>query len=206
MIYFYSPLAVCVEIVPLKRPFCFLLHAVVCIVANCQVVVSIRHPGGFVSSLKRLNWPFQLEDLLAQPLLMGVIFLSKTGLSWNLLRQMISSGPAVPLWKVLYRTVHETLKKHPRLISVRHEDLSQDPVQGFKKLYQNWDTTSPQKWNMLFLNTSSSENPTKLSKNKTHSVKLDSRANLDNWKKILTSEEITRIHKMTDGVATLLLG
>jgi hypothetical protein len=53
------------------------------------------------------------------------------------------------------------------------------------------------------LNSSSSENPAKLSKNKTHSVKLDSRANLDNWKKILTLEEVTRIRNITDGVSQL---
>jgi hypothetical protein len=55
----------------------------------------------------------------------------------------------------------------------------------------------------VILNTSSSENPTKLAKNKTHSVKLDSRANLDNWKKILTPEEVTRIRKMTESVSPL---
>ncbi|HJS19050.1 MAG TPA: sulfotransferase, partial [Anaerolineales bacterium] len=37
---------------------------------NCKVVVAVRHPAAFVSSLKRLNWPFDLQDLLDQPLLM----------------------------------------------------------------------------------------------------------------------------------------
>jgi len=34
-------------------------------------------------------------------------------------------------------------------------------------------------------------------------VKLDSRANLANWKKRLTSEEIARIRKMTESVSHL---
>jgi hypothetical protein len=34
-------------------------------------------------------------------------------------------------------------------------------------------------------------------------VKLDSRANVDNWKKRLSMEEITRIRKMTEGVSHL---
>ena len=37
---------------------------------NCKVVITIRHPAGFASSLKRLNWPFDFHDLLAQPALM----------------------------------------------------------------------------------------------------------------------------------------
>ena len=53
------------------------------------------------------------------------------------------------------------------------------------------------------LNSSSSENPTELSRQKVHSVKLDSRANLDNWKRRLSTEEIARIRKATEEVAQL---
>ena len=35
-----------------------------------QVVITVRHPAAFVSSLKRLNWSFDFQDLLQQPLLM----------------------------------------------------------------------------------------------------------------------------------------
>ena len=31
---------------------------------NCQVVVTVRHPAGFASSLKRLNWPFDFNELV----------------------------------------------------------------------------------------------------------------------------------------------
>ena len=169
---------------------------------NCQVVVSVRNPGGFVSSLKRLNWPFQLEDLLAQPLLMRD-FLEQDRADMESMAVDDVIGRATLLWKVLYRTVHKTLQKYPRLISVRHEDLSQDPVHGYKVLYQKLGYEFTPEVEHIILNTSSSENPTKLSKNKTHSVKLDSRASLDNWKKILTSEEIARIRRMTEGVSQL---
>ena len=37
---------------------------------NCKVVVTVRHPAGFASSLKRLNWPFDFRNLLDQPILM----------------------------------------------------------------------------------------------------------------------------------------
>jgi hypothetical protein len=29
---------------------------------DCRVVVTVRHPAGFASSLKRLNWPFDFTD------------------------------------------------------------------------------------------------------------------------------------------------
>src|SRR5215216_127155 len=37
---------------------------------HCKVVVAVRHPAAFASSLKRLNWSFDFQDLLDQPLLM----------------------------------------------------------------------------------------------------------------------------------------
>jgi hypothetical protein len=169
---------------------------------NCQVVIVIRHPAGFGSSLKRLGWPFQIQDLLAQPLLMRD-FLEQDRSALESVAPDDIIGRASLLWKVLYRTVHQTLQKHPDLIVVRHDDLSRDPVLGFRELYQKLGYTFTPKVEDTILNTSSSENPSKLAKNKTHSVKLDSRANLDNWRKILTPEEVTRIRKMTEDVSHL---
>ncbi len=169
---------------------------------NCQVVVSIRHPAGFAGSLKRLGWPFQIEDLLAQPLLMRD-YLEQDRAALEAVATDDVIGRASLLWKVLYRAVHQTLQKRPGLIAVRHDDLSREPVQGFKELYQKLGYVYTPKVEDAILNTSSSENPTRLAKNKTHSVKLDSRANLDNWKKILTPEEIVRVRKLTDGVSQL---
>jgi hypothetical protein len=47
------------------------------------------------------------------------------------------------------------------------------------------------------LQASSSENPGELSRRSTHSVRLNSQANLQNWKRRLTSEEIRSIRDIT---------
>jgi hypothetical protein len=169
---------------------------------NCQVVITIRHPAGFASSLKRLGWPFQIRDLLAQPLLMRD-HLEPDRAAMEAIQADDIIGQASLLWSMLYRTVHKTLQARPDLIGVRHEDLSRDPVQGFRDLYQKLGFEFTPKVEETILTSSSSENPTELSKKKTHSVKLDSRANLDNWKKRLSAEEITRIRKLTEGVSHL---
>jgi hypothetical protein len=75
-------------------------------------------------------------------------------------------------------------------------------VSGFRSLYQSLGLDFSPRAEKDVLNASSSENPTELSKNKTHSVKLDSRANLHNWKKRLTPEEIKRIRSLTEDVAS----
>jgi Sulfotransferase domain len=167
---------------------------------NCRVVITVRHPAGFAGSLKRLGWPFQMQDLLAQPLLMRD-FLEQDRTALETLPPDDIIGQASLLWKVVYRAVHQIVQKRPDLIAVRHEDLSREPARGFQDLYTRLGYNFTSKVEDVIMNSSSSENPAKLAGNKTHSVKLDSRANLDNWKKILAPEEIIRIRKMTEGVS-----
>jgi len=177
---------------------------------NCKVVVTVRHPAGFVSSLKRLNWPFDFRNLLDQPILMrDHLEVDRAEMESIQADDMV--GQAALLWRMIYRVVHSTLRQaqggaislHPDFIVVRHEDISRDPVAGYKSLYESLGLIFNEKVKNTILNSSSSENPTELSKKKRHSVKLDSRANLDNWKKRLTDEEITRIRKITESISHL---
>lgn len=169
---------------------------------NCKVVITIRHPGGFASSLKRLNWPFDFDDLLNQPMLMRD-HLEADREEMRAIQKDDIVGQSALLWRMIYRSVHATRSLFPDFKIVRHEDLSLDPVAGYASLYETLGLTFDEKVRDTILNSSSSENPTELSKKKVHSVKLDSRANMDNWKKRLTPEEITRIRKLTEDVSHL---
>ena len=112
-------------------------------------------------------------------------------------------GQSALLWRIIYRSIHTARSLFPDFKIVRHEDLSLDPVTGYKSLYESLGLPFDEKVREAILNSSSSENPTELSRKKIYSVKLDSRANMDNWKKRLTSEEISRIRKMTENVSHL---
>jgi hypothetical protein len=169
---------------------------------NCKVVITIRHPGGFASSLKRLDWPFDFRSLLDQPMLMRD-HLEADRADMEAMPADDIVGQSALLWRTIYRSVHSTLSLFPDFKLVRHEDLSLDPVAGYKSLYESLGLTFDDKVRDTILNSSSSENPTELSKKKVHSVKLDSRANMNNWKKRLTPEEITRIRKLTEDVSHL---
>lgn len=166
---------------------------------NCRVVITVRHPGGFVSSLKRLGWNFDFNNFLNQPLFMRD-YLEADQAAMESMDKNDIVGQAALLWKFIYRFVHSTRKLFPQFDIVRHEDISRDPVAGYRSLYQSLGLTFTERVKETILTSSSSENPTKLAKNKTHSVKLDSRANLDNWKKILSPEEVSKVRKITEGV------
>lgn len=167
---------------------------------NCQVVITARHPGGFVGSLKRLGWNFDFDNFLNQPLFMRDHLESDRAAMESMPKDDII-GQAALLWKIIYRFVHSTKEAFPQFQVVRHEDLSLDPIGGYQALYKDLGLGFTGHVKDIIQNSSSSENPTKLAKNKTHSVKLDSRANLDNWKKILSPEEISRVRKLTEGVS-----
>src|SRR5260221_11643326 len=104
---------------------------------------------------------------------------------------------------MIYRVVHSTRVLHPDFKNDLHEDISRDPIAEYKKLYDSLGLSFDNKVRDTILNSSNPENPVELSRKKTHSVKLDSRANLDNWKKRLNAEEIVRIRKMTESVSPL---
>lgn len=169
---------------------------------GCRVVITVRHPAGFASSLKRLNWSFDFRDMLEQPLLMQR-WLDVDRAEIELGQGDDVIGQAALLWRMIYRVVARMMRLHPSFIVVRHEDLSLDPVACYRDLYAALDLDFTPEVQQEIESASSDENPAELSKQKVHAVKLDSRANLDNWKKRLSSSEITRIRNMTGKIAQL---
>lgn len=169
---------------------------------NFKVVVTVRHPAAFASSLKRLGWKFDFNDLLEQPLLMRD-HLDSYRDRMQLMKADDVIGQASLLWTMIYQTVHATRQLNPEILTVRHEDLSRDPLTGFRDLYSLLSLGFTVRVEKKILNSSSSENPAELSRKKVHSVKLDSRANVENWKKRLNEEEINRVRDMTEETAQL---
>ncbi|HET9910069.1 MAG TPA: sulfotransferase domain-containing protein [Anaerolineales bacterium] len=169
---------------------------------NVKIVISVRNPLGFVSSLKRLNWTFDFQDLLDQPLLMrDHLEAYRSQMESAQMKNVIEQGAL--LWKMIYKTVHSTLSRNPDFIIVRHEDFSRDPITEFRKLYQTLGLDYTHHIDKTILDSSSSENPMELSGKKVHDVRLDSRANMSNWKKRLTEDEINRVRAVTEDVAQL---
>ncbi len=167
-----------------------------------KVIVTVRHPAAFASSLKRLGWNFDFNDLLDQPLLMRDHLEPYREGMQKISRDDVI-GQASLLWKMIYRFVHATVSLNPGFIVVRHEELSRDPVSGFRDLYALLGLDFSSRVEKKILVSSSSENPSELSRKKVHAVKLDSRANVGNWKRRLTEEEVDKVLEITGDVLEL---
>jgi hypothetical protein len=169
---------------------------------GCQVVITVRHPAAFASSLKRLNWLFDFNHFLAQPVLMRN-FLEPYREEIEVLARAPGDciNNACLLWKIIYSVARDFTQSIPHLNIVRHEDLSLDPLAGFQALYAELDLTFNDSAIKGIQKSSSIENPGELSRKKTHSVRLDSKTNLNNWKKRLSPEEVRQVRSLTDEVA-----
>ena len=105
------------------------------------------------------------------------------------------------LWRIIYQVVGGLKERYPQFIVIRHEDLSVDPLAGYRELYASLGLDFSPQVQQAILNSSNPENPGEVSRRAVHSVRLDSRANLANWKRRLTVEEIERIRYLTADVA-----
>jgi len=167
-----------------------------------QIVVTVRHPAAFVGSLKRLNWSLDFQDLLQQPHLMRD-HLEPYRVAMESQAASDVVGQASLLWAMIYHCLHAMRERLPSVLLVRHEDLSLHPTEGFERLYKALDLDFSPRAQRLVIQSSSSENPDQLSVGRVHSVRLDSRANLGNWKRRLDADEIARVRNLTADVARL---
>jgi Sulfotransferase family len=186
----------------LKDPFAVFSLAWFVHKLDCQAVVTIRHPAGFASSLKRLNWSFDFKDLLNQPLLMRD-HLEPYREEMRSVAADDILGQAALLWVLVYRAVHAIRRDIPSIRIVRHEDFSLDPLSNYRALYNELGLNFTAQVGQTIENSSSSDNPAEVSRRSVHQVRLDSRANLQNWKRRLSADEITRIRRVTEEIAQL---
>ena len=183
----------------LKDPFAVFSSVWFAETLHCRIVATVRHPAAFASGLKRLGWSFDFADLLKQPLLMHDHLEP-----YKVAMQSTSStdiiGQAGVLWAAIYGTLQRLLAVVPTIQMVRHEDLAADPVPGFRRLYERLGLEYTSRAEQAILESSRPDNPTELSRERVHSVKMDSRASLQNWKRRLSTEEVARVRQLTDGV------
>lgn len=170
---------------------------------GCQVVLAVRHPAAVVSSRKRLGWEIDFHQLLDQPLLMRDVLSSRRAEMESMLdRRGDLLGQGSHLWCAIYGSLVDRLARPPELWVVRHEDLSRDPVGEFERLYRALHLPFTVRVKRVIERASMAGNAPELTLDHPHRVRLDSRANLDNWRRRLTAEEIARIRSITSDVAT----
>jgi Sulfotransferase domain len=169
---------------------------------KADVVVMIREPLAVVSSWKRLGWSFDFANLLEQRNLMEdwlASFEAEMVAALSPERDLVDR--VALLWRVIYSVVAD--ERFPSARLVRHEDLSRDPVGGYAQLYESLGLAFTDGVAEIVEASSSSENPAETQIEKPHETRIDSRANLENWRHRLSTDEVTRIRQVTEETAAL---
>jgi len=166
---------------------------------DTKVVTTIRHPLGFVSSLKRLEWRFDLQNLLSQPRLMADhLEPFRADMERHLQQRGDIIDEGLLLWKMIYSVVAKYRREISSIHVIRHEDLSLQPVEKFASLFGALDLPFTDQIRQEIARTSRPDNPDQLPRGDEHSVRLDSKANLNNWKQRLTASEVKRVLEATE--------
>jgi hypothetical protein len=172
-----------------------------------DVLVLIRHPAAFVSSLKRLDWHFGLDEFLRQPALLdGYLqpFVRE-------IRRHAANPPdlidqAILMWRIFHHVIRQYQQTHPEWIFERHEDLALQPVEGFRAIYDRLGLTWGEKVRRTIEEHSSSENPSEAAEKVVHQLKRDSKASIWNWMHRLSPDEVLRVRRGTEDVAGYFYG
>jgi hypothetical protein len=169
-----------------------------------DVVILIRHPAAFVSSIKRMNWPHDFSNFLNQPLLIRDHL---KPLEKDIKRHLESDADIIDdgilLWRLFYSFVDKLRKKHKEFLYVKHEDLSRYPVESFQKIFDRLDIEFSEKIKNFIVKSTNSSNPIEASEGIMHQLKRNSRANVKSWKNRLSDSEIIRIKEGVKDISTL---
>ena len=170
---------------------------------DMNILVLIRHPAAFVSSIKTHNWPFDFSNLVQQPILL------KNYLSpfEEELREYASTDhdiidQASLLWKIMYYVVLQYQKRHTDWIFVRHEDLSHNPSGVFQELFRRLNLEFTQNVSNAIKFYSDSENPRDVdSPTGEISLRRNSELNVSNWKYRLNALEIEQVRNRVEDIS-----
>lgn len=174
-----------------------------------DVVAMIRHPAAFCSSIKVKKWVFdwthwsrqtELMDTLLAPFRDDLAEAQKRGCD------LVDQG--ILQWRIFHHVIDAYRRTRPEWHYVRHEDLSLDPVGGYRKMFEHCKLTwTPE--SQRTIEQSSEEGNLKdaaVAGKSTHYVQLDAKANIKNWQKRLSADEIARIRNGTEDVSHKFYG
>jgi len=163
-----------------------------------DVVVLIRHPAAFASSLKRLGWRHSFATFLDGGRAPEVIRPYEDEIRAQAREPGDELAQAALLWRLLYHAVASYRDRHDDWVFLRHEEISLEPAERFEQLYERLGLELTHSARAEIERASAAGNPSELTT--PHAVELDSAASLGRWREELTPAEIETLRERTADV------
>jgi sulfotransferase family protein len=153
-----------------------------------QIVVTIRHPCGFVASglrvLRSGDRFVPLERLLSQSRLVARYFPDE--LDWlRQLRRPVEQLAAS--YAMIYKVLADQLERHPEWILVRHEAFCRAPQEEFRRLFEALGIRYTRRADKHLAATTQADDGS------LYSIHRNSRAVVGKWKEELSPDQIESI-------------
>ena len=162
-------------------------------------VIIVKHPVSFVASLKRKNWwdnppRFANEDDLVED------FFSEEP---NYLNRKWNSPieKTAAYWRVAHKVLFSQSKNYPDWQIIKHEDMSQDPVSVFNKLYQSLELPWSNSVERKIINMTGAQGSNMVTPGKVHSLRRNSSEIFKASIESLSIEERRTIFEIVQDVA-----
>jgi hypothetical protein len=164
---------------------------------DAQVIVLVRHPAGFVRSIRELEWRHDFSD-----------FTEQAGLSEGLLGPYAddiedeAENPssllenASLLWKVMGAVIAKYRQRHPNWQIVRMEDLAMHPTDEFRDLWNYLDVPYDREMASAVREFTTAASSSEEDYG-THDVKRDSESQAWRWRSELEPGAVDRIRNAT---------
>lgn len=188
----------------IKDPIAFFSAAWLAERFGVTIVMVVRHPAAFVSSIKKLGWKHPFAHFLEQKTLIDdVLHPFEAEIKAYTLNEQPLIDQAILLWRIIHYTMLIYQKEHPDWLYIRHEDISRDPISGFQDMFRKLDLEFTTHVKTVIEMYSNPANPTDTDAlvGTESTLKRHSQANIWNWKKRLASSEIEKIRCQVEDIA-----
>lgn len=153
----------------------------------------IRHPAGFISSLKKNNWRFDFSNFERQTgLLSGALSTFKEDIKIHSTNDFEILDQGILLWNIIHEYIYQLKKKHQDWYFVRLEDLALQPQDEFEKIFNYLKLPMTGEVKSMIDQTTSSTNKTERDKH-VNLVYRDSKGIINIWKERLSKDEQLKI-------------
>lgn len=194
---FYNP---AIKTGIIKDPTASLLSLYMAQEYNIPVLVVIRHPLATMASFKRLNMIHDIKHLHLQPDLAKNYLLPITkSLNLNKLSPLQHNSYH---WLIIHSILADFAKNNKNFKVITHEQISEDPINEFKKLYKEYGLKFTKNVIGKIQDYTAANNPSAAPNNQMHHLKRNSKQTTKEWKNILTKKEIQTIKSITKNFAT----
>ena len=185
----------------MKDPLAFFSAEWLASTFDMDVVLLVRHPAAFASSIMRFEWNHDFTQFLDQPEMMRDLL---TPFEDDIRRMAATRHPIIEqaalLWNIINTITLQYRDRHPEWLLFRHEDLSRDPLAGFESMMRELKIPYTDKTLAEIEAHTSSKNP-KDAPSGGDTLVRDSKANIANWKKRLSEKEIELIRTSVEDVS-----